>query len=296
MALLPTRSRAGRPSRTTTSSPHRARSSAAVCPTGPQPTTRTWSRGEGSATAGSALQLVPDGAVALRRPDHRALDAAELVPQPRDVEGQAVLEDRPGAVLRGQRLVGGGEGVLERAAGAVRLPDRALHGEQEVAGLLDRGVDLGAAPGDPAAAADQLLGAEGLDPVEGAGGPVEVERVAGVERGLGLDQVTGETDLLLRQPRDEVALGVPPAEELQHQLTAVATELDGQLVPEGQGRPGEAGDGLGLLEQPRHPAVLALPVLLAALGDEVLGLLGADDHLGVERRRAQHADGVVVAE
>ena len=123
-----------------------------------------------------------------------------------------------------------------------------------------------------------------------------MERVARVQRRLGLDQVAGEEDLVLGQPGDDVALGVPAAEELQHQLAAVTTELDGELVAEGHGRPGEAGDGLGLLEQPRHPAVLALPVLLAALGDEVLGLLGADDDLGVEGARAEHADGVVVAE
>ena len=185
---------------------------------------------------------------------------------------------------------------LRRAAGAVGVADGALHGEQEVAGLLDGGVDLVPAAGDRAPATDQLLSAEGLDPVEGVGRPVEVERVAGVQRRLGLDQVAGEEDLVLGEPGDDVALGVPAAEELQHQLAPVTAELDGELVAEGHGRPGEAGDGLGLLEQPRHPAVLALPVLLAALGDEVLGLLGADDDLGVERAGAEHADGVVVAE
>src|SRR4051812_13945892 len=296
MALLPTRSRSGRPSRTTTRRPQRASSRAVVCPTGPQPMTTTGGGLSGGVIAGSALQLVPDLPVPLGGPDHRALDPVQLVPDALHVEGQAVLEDRPVAVLGGQRLVGRGEGVLQRAAGAVRVADGALHGEQEVAGLLHRGVDLRAAAGDLPAAADQLLGAQGLDPVEGAGGPVEVERVAGVEGGLGLHQVAGEDDLLLRQPGDDVALGVAAAEELQDQLAAVAAELDGQLVAEGQGGPGEAGDRLRLLEQPRHPAVLALPVLLAALGDQLPGLLRADDHLGVERARAEHADGVVVAE
>src|SRR3954451_23417974 len=97
---------------------------------------------------GSALQLVPDLAVALGGPDRRALDAVDLVPDALDVEGQAVLEDRPLAVLGGQCLVGGLEGVLEGAPGAVGVPDRALHGEQEVAGLLDCGVDLVPSAGD----------------------------------------------------------------------------------------------------------------------------------------------------
>src|SRR5918997_1834436 len=159
MALLPTRSRSGRPSSTTTRRPQRASSRAVVWPTGPQPMTTTGGAGA-VVIAGSALHLAPALPVALRRPDHRALDAVELVPQPLDVEGQAVLEDRPPAVLRGQGLVGGGEGVLEGAPGAVGLADGAVHGEQEVAGLLDRGVDLVAAAGDGAPPADQLLGAE----------------------------------------------------------------------------------------------------------------------------------------
>src|SRR4051794_19663113 len=300
IALLPITSRSGRPSRTTTRRPQRARRSAVVWPTGPAPRTSTGGPGTGvvigGAPVGSALQLVPHGAVALGGPDDGALGAGELVPQPGDVEGQAVLEDRPPAVLRGQCGVGGLEGLLEGAAGAMHVADGALHGEQEVAGLLDGGVDLVAAACDPPAATDQLPGAEGLDPVEGPGGPVEVERVAGVERGLRLDEVAGEDDLLLGQPGDDVALGVAATEELQDQLAAVAAELDGEPVAEGHGGPGQAGDGLRFLEQPRHPAVLALPVLLAALLDEVLGLLGADDHLGVERARPQHADGVVVAE
>src|SRR4051812_42026704 len=296
IALLPTRSRSGRPSRTTTRRPQRASSRAVVCPTGPQPMTTTGGGLPEMVIAGSALQLVPDLTVPLGGPDHRALDAVDLVPDALDVEGQAVLEDRPVAVLGGERLVGGGEGVLQRAARAMGLADRALHGEQEVAGLFDRGVDLRAPAGDLPAAADELLGAKGLDPVEGAGGPVEVERVAGVEGRLGLHQVAGEQDLRLGQPGDDVALGVPATEELQHQLAPVAAELDRQLVAEGHGRPGQPGDGLWLLEEPRHAAELALPVLLTALGDEVLGLLGADDDLGVEGAGAEHADCVVVAE
>jgi hypothetical protein len=35
------------------------------------------------------------------------------------VEGQAVVEDRPAAVGRGQRVVGGGEGVAQLAAALV---------------------------------------------------------------------------------------------------------------------------------------------------------------------------------
>ena len=41
---------------------------------------------------------------------------------------------------------------------------------------------------------------------------------------------------------------------------------------------------------------LRRPVLLAALGDQLAGLLVRDDHVGVERAGAQHAHGVVVRE
>ena len=74
--------------------------------------------------------------------------------------------------------------------------DLAQHHPQELPALLDRGLHRGSAAGHRAAAADQCLGTELRDPVEGAGRPVLVERVAGVEGGLRLDQVAGEEDLL----------------------------------------------------------------------------------------------------
>jgi hypothetical protein len=98
------------------------------------------------------------------------------------------------------------------------------------------------------------------------------------------------------QPADDVALGVPAALVLQHEVAAVAAEVDGEAVGERQGRPREAGHGVGLLGQPRHARELAGPVLLAALGHEGPRVLVRHDHVGVERARAQHADGVVVTE
>src|SRR5690242_15797629 len=70
----------------TTGTAQRASISAAVCPTGPLPSTAT-------SGIGSALQFGPDLAVALRGPDPRPLDPGQLVPQPGDVERHAVLED-----------------------------------------------------------------------------------------------------------------------------------------------------------------------------------------------------------
>ena len=102
IALLPTRSRSGRPSRTTTGRPHRASSSAVGL--ADRPAAEDENRGSHRGQPCSSSQT---GAVALRRPDDRALDAVELVPEPLHVEGQAVLEDRPAAELRGERLVGG---------------------------------------------------------------------------------------------------------------------------------------------------------------------------------------------
>jgi hypothetical protein len=81
----------------------------------------------------------------------------------------------------------------------------------------------------------------------------------------------------------------------QHQLAA-ATELDGEPVGEGDGGPGQPGDGVRLLEQPGHAAVLGVPVLSAALVDQGLRLLVGDDLGGAERARTEHADRVVVAQ
>src|SRR5690606_2984659 len=212
---------------------------------------------------GSRLQLGPDLLVAFRGPDDRALDPGQLVPQPGHVERQAVLEDRPVPVVVHERGVRGLERLLERAAAAVDRPDLADHHVQEVAGLLDRGVDLRPAAGHRAAPADELLGLERLDPVQRARGPLAVERVAGVERGLGLDEVTGEEDLVAGQPRGDVALGVAAAVVLQHEVAAVAAEVDGEPVGEREGRPGEPRYRVGALGEAGHAGELALPVLLA---------------------------------
>ena len=148
IAFDPTASRSGRASSSSTGMPHRASSSAAVWPTGPLPMTATEAVVRGPNPCQFTLQLVPDLAVPLRGPDARPVDAVQLVPQALHVERQAVLEDRPAAVLRCQRVVGG----LERLPAGCRrrawtAPTLSAHHQQEVAGLLDRGVDRRPGPG-----------------------------------------------------------------------------------------------------------------------------------------------------
>src|SRR5699024_1044202 len=139
----------------------------------------------------------PDLAVPFGGPDARALDAVELVPQTLHVERQAVLEDRPGTELRRERGVCTGERLGHRAAGLVNGADLLAQGDQEPTGLLDRRLDVLPPTDDSAPATDELLGRERLHRVQGARGPVGVEGVAGVQRGLSLDEVPGEQDLLL---------------------------------------------------------------------------------------------------
>ena len=193
--------------------------------------------------------------------------------------------------------MGGGEGVLEGAAGTVRISDRALHGEEEVAGLLDGGVDLRPATRDGSSPADELLRAEGLDPVQGVGGPVEVECVPGVEGGLGLDQVAGEEDLVLKEIPATMSPSVWPrprnsSTRSPRSPPSSIVSLSRKVIV-GQVRPGM--DSGSSKSRGIRPYSLS-PVLLPALGDQVLGLLGADDDLGVERAGTRRADGVVVAE
>jgi hypothetical protein len=239
---------------------------------------------------------VPDLLVALGRPDDGPFDAVQLVPQPRHVERQAVLEDRPVAVLLVQGGVAGGERVGERAVRGDHPGRLGDHDVEEVPGLRDRRGDLGASAAHRAPPADQRLGVESGYRVEGRAGPFAVERVAGVERGLRLHEVAGEEDPLARNPRDEVALRVPATAVLQHQVPPIAAEVDRQAVGERHRRPGQPGHRLGLLGQPRHPRELRRPVLLAALRDERTGVLVRDDHVGLERGRAEHPYCVVVRE
>src|SRR3546814_13446376 len=83
---------------------------------------------------------------------------------------------------------------------------------------------------------------------------------------------------------------------LKHQVAAIASEVDREAVRERRGWPRQSRNGFRFVEQPRHPAVLRGPVLLPSFGDEHLGLLMGDDHLGVERTGSEDANRVVVRE
>ena len=247
----------GGASSTTDGTPQRASSSAVVCPTGPAPTTSTGSCGQ----LVMSCSCVPDLAVALGRPDHRPLDAGQLVPQPRHVERQAVLEDRPAPVLLGAGRRGGVERVLEGAAARLHGADLAEHDVAGSGGSARSPRRPSSRPRrDRAAPADQRLGAERARRGRGWRRP---------SRGGTRRRCRARPAASTRSPAkrifcrgsqaDDVALGVPAAAVLQHQVAAVAAEVDGEPVGERERGPGEAGHGVGLLGQPRHAAELATP-------------------------------------
>ena len=86
------------------------------------------------------------------------------------------------------------------------------------------------------------------------------------------------------------------ARPMKLQLDAALAEIERHALLEGDGRPGEAGDGLGGAEQAREAAIFGIPVLLAALGDHGAAVLRADHLLRLVGRGAEHAHGVIVRE
>src|SRR5206468_3227567 len=108
---------------------------------------------------------------------------------------------------------------------------------------------------------------------------------------LVLDDVAGEDDVGVRHPGNDVAggMGAPDEPELD---TALA-EIERHALLEGDGRPGEAGDGLGGAEEAREPAVFGIPVLLAELGEGNL-LLGHIAGRGEVLAHAAHSYGFQV--
>ena len=116
--------------------------------------------------------------------------------------------------------------------------------------------------------------------------------VAGIGRGAVLDQIAAEQRALLGQPDDGVALGVPAAgmDDVDLQLA----QPDRQAIVEGDGGPGQPGDGLDRLEQAREALNLGLVVLCAALDDHLARRLAADDVLRLVGGGAQHAHGMIV--
>ena len=87
------------------------------------------------------------------------------------------------------------------------------------------------------------------------------------------DQVAGKHHLGIRHPRHDIARGVPGAE--LHQPYFALSEIDRHLAFEGQRRPGQAGNALGILEQPGKAAIFGIPILLAALLDQPIGFRDA---------------------
>ncbi len=126
-------------------------------------------------------------------------------------------------------------------------------------------------------------------------GPIFEVSVAGVRRGVELDQVAGQQHALLRQPHDGVTFGVATAklQDLHFELA----EPQRHLAGEGERRPCEAsGNAFDVTKQARKAADLARLILLAAFDDQVVGVLAGDNLLRLIGARAEHAHGVIVRE
>ena len=141
-------------SSSSTGRPRCASSMAAARPTGPAPTTTTGRCagvvgvqlrrpavlelrvGEGRDASRSALQRLPHLAVALGGPDARVAVLRGLVVGAGHVEGHAVVEDHPAAVLRLQRRVGLAVDGLQVLAGGGAGLDAGVEVGDEVARRL----------------------------------------------------------------------------------------------------------------------------------------------------------------
>jgi hypothetical protein len=232
--------------------------------------------------------------VALGGPDARVAVRGGLVVGTGHVEGHAVVKDHPVAVLRAHGGHRGAVDALQVLAGGGAGLHRGKHVGDEVARAFQPRCHLGLVLQRRAAAGHQLQGLERRQVVQRLR-PVGEVGVAGVGRGVELDQVAGEQDALLRQPDHRVALGVAAAElqQLHFQLAQPQRHLAG----EGEGRPGQPGrHALDVAEQTREAADLAGLVLLATLLDHRQRVLAGDDVLGGIGARAEHPHRVVVAE
>ena len=224
--------------------------------------------------------------------------ARRFVVGARDVEWHAVIEDHPVAVDRLKR----GVDVLVRRAQLLAGGDAGADVTKDIgdegARRDDRLVDAGRRLERRAAAGDQLGKAEGLEAIERRR-PVAEVAVAAVGRALVLDQVAGETDLLVFEIGDRVALGVAAADLLDLDLDLLA-EPYAELAFERHRRPAEAGrHRLDIAEQAREAADLARLVLLAALDNQLVRVAAGDDLLRAFLeigRSAEHAHRVVVGE
>ena len=193
-------------------------------------------------------------------------------------------------------VAGGAHGVpglLEGASAGGDASCRRVGGAYEVGRALD-------GPGDHLGAHQRIATArgdrprrEGRDAREGVL-PVAEMTVAAVAGGAVLDDVAGEHDLLVRHPDHRVPGGVRAAQ--MHDVDAAVAEIDAHAVGEGSRRPSQARYLLVALEEAGEAGELAVPVLLAALGDHGAGRVRHDDLARAVGGGAEHAHGVVVGE
>ena len=86
-----------------------------------------------------------------------------------------------------------------------------------------------------------------------------------------LDQIARKHHLRIRYPCDDIPGGMACAK--LHQAHLAFSKIDRHLAFERERWPGETRNALRILEQARKAAILGIPVLLAALFDQSIGLL-----------------------
>jgi hypothetical protein len=118
--------------------------------------------------------------------------------------------------------------------------------------------------------------------------------VAAIAGRMVFDDVSGEHDILIGHIDHRIASRVSTAE--LHDVDSALAEVDRHAAIEGGGRPGQAGNALMTLEQPREAGEFAVPVFLTALGDHGARLLRHDDLLGTIGRSPKHAHGMIMGE
>ena len=182
----------------------------------------------------------------------RVIEHLRLVIGSRHVERHAVLVDGEAAELRIHHLAAGIERGLERQAARRTLRDRAVERGQEIARQRDAVFNLLARGQRIAAAGQQGLGSERLQPIERAG-PVGEMRVAAVTGGAVFDQIAREHHPGVRHPRDDVASGVAAAEvdQLDPEMPDVDPLRDDQAQVERELQPAGKKDDV---REWAHPA------------------------------------------
>ena len=204
-----------------------------------------------------------------------------------------MLKDYPMAIFWRQKLHGFFIRAVQVHTFGLTSLNGAIHVADEGAGFRETFQALFRCHKGVAATRDQFFRLHSNQVINGRW-PIFKIGITGVRCCTKLDQITTEQDFILGQPGDGVTFGVTTANLFQ--LNFNGAKPDSHFAGEGLSRPRQAGYAFNGIKQTREALIFRFVILLAALNNQITGIVTGNDMLWLIAGRAQNPDRMVMGQ